>query len=279
MTFFKKHRILAVLCIVGAVLLITAIPLVWISAVQNETILLTSYTVTHEQIPASFEGKRIVQVTDLHNKDFGDKLIEAVSGQRPDIIVLTGDMISRDTTDATAAIEQIGRLTEIAPVFYVAGNHEGRSPLYASFAASLRAHGVTILEDRSVTWTVQDESVQLVGAYPPIFGTYLPRDIQPLVSEELYSIMLLHHPDLFEHAVACGADLVISGHTHGGQIRLPLIGAFYAPDQGLFPRYDVGRFEKDGSTLILSQGLGEAALMRILTPPELVTIVLDSPHT
>ncbi|MBQ3068413.1 MAG: metallophosphoesterase [Clostridia bacterium] len=278
MKFFQKHRALAVLSVLLAVLLAAVLILVLISVKQNETILVTDYTVSHEQIPASFEGKRIVQVTDLHNKDFGDQLPTKVAAQHPDVIVITGDMISRNSEEMQAAVRQIRALTPIAPVFYIAGNHEGRSPVYAAFSDALQECGVTVLENRGVTWEVNGEQVQLIGAFPPEFGTYLSRDLTPLIDESQYAIVLLHHPDQFPTAVDCGADLVLSGHTHGGQIRLPLIGALYAPEQGLFPTYDVGQFEKDGATLIVSQGLGEAALMRILTPPEIVVVTLDSPH-
>lgn len=267
-----------VLSVLFLAVLVTAVVCFFVSVEQNKSILLTSYTVSHAEIPAAFEGKRIVQVSDLHNKDYGEELTALVAAQEPDIIVITGDIISRKDKDITTAVRQAQALTTVAPVYYVTGNHEAFSSRRDDLLRALYDSGVTILNNCAIDWEIDGESVQLAGMFDPDFSAHLWRDFAPNVDEERYTILLLHRPDLFEDAAAFGADLVLSGHTHGGQIRLPLIGAVYAPNQGIFPKYDVGRFTSGDATMILCQGLGETYFMRILTPPELVVVTLDSPY-
>lgn len=261
-----------------AVLALSVVGVLGYSAWQNQTICLTEYTVTHKDIPAAFEGQRIVQITDLHNKDFGEELTALVKAQAPDILVITGDWISRDDTDLTVAKRQAKALIGIAPIYYVAGNHEAESALGEELLAYLEALGIEILENRAVEWTVEEETVQLIGMFDPEFSTHLWRDFAPNVNREQYSILLFHRPEYLEEAAQYGADLILTGHTHGGQIRLPLIGAVFAPNQGFFPTYDVGRFASGDTTMIVCQGLGESVAVRVLTPPELVVVTLDSPY-
>ncbi len=270
----KKWLLAAAIAIVtaGAIFVAT---LCGYSAHQNKTIHITEYTVKHEDIPAAFDGKRIVHLTDLHNKDFGDELVSTVRSLEPDIVVITGDWIGKVDKEIEAAKRQATALADIAPIYYVAGNHEAQTKLSDELWAHLREIGVTILENTSVLWEQDGEAIQLAGMYDPEFSTHLWRDFAPQVQEDLYTVLLFHRPEYIKEAASFGADLILSGHTHGGQIRLPLIGAVFAPNQGWFPRYDVGRFEENGTTMIVSQGLGESVYWRILTPPEIVVVTLE----
>lgn len=276
----KKRRWLKIAAILMAAVVLVcavgAIALITYSNKQNETIVVTPYTVSHPDIPAAFDGKKIVHLTDLHNKDHGEQLTELVIAADPDIIVITGDWIGKNDTDITPAKKQLDALVGIAPIYYVAGNHEAWAACQSELAAHLNACGVTVLQSDALLWEEDGEAVQIIGMFDPEFSKHLWRDMAPLVEEELYSIFLFHRPEYLEEAAGYGADLILCGHTHGGQIRLPLIGAVYAPNQGWFPQYDVGRFTCDDTTMILSQGLGESVYMRILTPPEMVVITLDA---
>lgn len=277
----KRHwKVLLIATAIMCTLAVLAAVVLYVYSVkQNQTIGVTRYTVSHEDIPAAFEGKRIVQLTDLHNKDFGDELTALVAAQSPDIIVITGDWIGYEDTDITPAKAQATALVGIAPTYYVTGNHEARSLLCDELLRHLESVGVTLLRNETTLWEENGESIQLIGTDDPEFSAHLFRDFAPMVNSDAYTVLLYHRPEYLDDAVGFGADLIFAGHTHGGQIRLPLIGAVYAPNQGFFPTYDVGRFDKDGATMILSQGLGESVYMRILTPPEIVVVTLDSPHT
>ncbi len=272
-----KKTVLAVLAGAALLCIVFVTTLLVYSAHQNQTIHVTAYTVTHAQIPASFEGKRLVQLTDLHNKDFGEELTELVRSLSPDVIVVTGDWIGKIDTDITVAKKQASALVGIAPIYYVAGNHEASTSLWPELEQHLRDIGFVILENEAVEWEEDGETIQLVGVFDPEFSTHLWRDYAPLVKDELYSVLLYHRPERIDEAVSFGADLVLSGHTHGGQIRLPWIGSVYAPNQGWFPAYDVGEYTFGDTTMIVGQGLGESVYFRVLTPPEVVVVTLDSP--
>lgn len=272
-----KRICLIAFAVVAALCVAFAAGLVIYSVQQNKTIRVSEYVVSHDDIPVTFDGKRIVQLSDLHNADFGGELTALVRSLAPDILVITGDWISKDDTDISVAKEQAKALVGIAPIYYVAGNHEARSSLWAELNTYLRDIGITVLDGEAVLWEENGETVQLVGIFDPEYSTHLWRDFAPLVQEDRYTVLLFHRPEYLEEAAQFGADLILSGHTHGGQIRLPLIGALYAPNQGLFPTYDVGRFETDDTTMIVSEGLGVSAYMRILAPPEVVVVTLK--HT
>ena len=272
----RKRRVLYVcIALIAAVAVFTATLFIY-SAEQNKTVIISEYTVEHDDIPAAFDGKRIVHLTDLHNKDLGGKLEELVAAQHPDIIVITGDWIGMMDEDITPAKEQVTGLAAIAPLYFVTGNHEKESPRWQELQAHLLSCGVTVLENKAVDWTIGGDTVQLIGVFDPEFSTHLWREFAPLVREEQYTVLLYHRPEYLEKAAEFDADLILSGHTHGGQIRLPLIGAVFAPNQGWFPKYDVGRFDIDDTTMIVGQGLGESVYFRILTPPEIVTVTLKT---
>jgi len=280
MTKSRKRLIwiLSILAVLIVLVAASAIALYLYSVEQNKTIQVTPYTVTDEKIPASFEGKRIVHLSDLHNKDFNGELARCVKAQQPDIILITGDWISRRDTDITAAKQEARELVDIAPTYFVAGNHEAWAPLWSELSEALAECGVYILSNESVLWEEEGEAIQLLGMFDTEFSTHIIRDAGPFAREDLYTVFLFHRPEYVEQAAEFEFDLMLSGHTHGGQMRLPLIGSVYAPNQGWFPKYDVGRFEVDDLTMIVTQGLGEATAMRILTPPEVVVVTLDSPH-
>ncbi|MBQ9414844.1 MAG: metallophosphoesterase [Clostridia bacterium] len=262
-----------------AVLLIgyTAAVLI-ISYEQNQTIVLTEYQIENSKIPASFDGRRIVQLSDLHAKDWGDQLVEKVIEAAPDIIVITGDWIDCYHDNIAPAQAYLPRLAAVAPIYYVAGNHEAYSKRARDLYDTLQSAGVTVLENKAVPWTIGAESVNLIGIFDPEFSTHIFRDLPPLVKEEQYNILLYHRPEKISECAQYGADLVIAGHAHGGQICFPLFGALYAPNQGLFPTYVKGVYHEGQMDEVVSVGLGESGSfpLRLLDPPEIVTIVLKT---
>ena len=254
----------------------------------NTQIGLTEYIVTSSKVPESFTCFEIAQISDLHNAELGEensKLLELLYEVEPHIIVLTGDLIDSRQTDIEIALDFAGKAAQIAPVYYVSGNHEARVPEYEELKMGLTEAGVTVLENQKVQITRDGESITLMGIQDPSFRTdYLFGDAESIsrqaISElqnesEDFTVLLSHRPELFELYVDTGVDLVFSGHAHGGQFRLPFIGGLVAPNQGFFPKYDAGLFKKENTTMIVSRGLGNSIIpFRINNSPEIVVAEL-----
>ena len=249
----------------------------------------TPYTVCSEEIPDSFHGYRIAQISDLHNAKMGKdnrKLLKLLKTADPDMIVITGDLIDSRNTKTDIAMDFVTEALKIAPCYYVSGNHEARVPEYATLKADMQAAGVVILEDTKTHITIDGQSICLIGLDDPSFETdYLNGDDVAIVTQKMtqllegedgFTILLSHRPELFDTYVQLGVDLVFSGHAHGGQVRLPFFGGVIAPNQGFFPEYDAGLFAKDGTTMIVSRGIGNSVIpVRVNNRPELVVVELQ----
>ena len=269
----------AVIC-----LILIAIWIVW----NNNQIKLTEYIITSSKVPDSFTCFEIAQVSDLHNAELGEensKLLELLSEVEPHIIVLTGDLIDSRHTDIEIALDFAGKAAQIAPVYYVSGNHEARVPEYEELKMGLTEAGVTVLENQKVQITRDGESITLMGIQDPSFRTdYLFGDAESISWQAIsglqnesdgFTVLLSHRPELFDVYVDTGIDLVFSGHAHGGQFRLPFIGGLVAPNQGFFPKYDAGRFDEGNTTMIVSRGVGNSIIpFRINNSPEIVVVEL-----
>ena len=272
------------LCVVAICLILLT---VWIVQ-SNRKLLITEYHVSSPGIPEAFDGFRFAQVSDLHNAEFGKEnsmLLMRLSQTDPDVIVLTGDLIDSHHTDLEIALDFAVKATQIAPVYYVAGNHEARVAEYEMLRLGLIEAGVTVLDDQRVQINLEDAHITLIGIKDPSFQTdYLFGDavsvarqtIQGLQNEaDGYTVLLSHRPELFDLYVNSEIDLVFSGHAHGGQFRLPFVGGLVAPNQGLFPKYDAGCFEENGTVMIVSRGVGNSIIpVRINNPPEIVAVEL-----
>ena len=247
------------------------------------------FQIKSESIPSSFDGLRIVHVSDLHNATFGKDnatLLEMIKVAEPDIIAVTGDVIDSRRTDTAVSAAFLKKALGIAPVYYVTGNHEFRIAQTESFINEIKALGVTVLENESLTLTKENDSITLCGIDDPTFaGEYLAdeeayvvaRHLEELQDNDSFTLLLSHRPEFFNLYAEYGFDLVLSGHAHGGQFRLPVVGGFIAPGQGLFPEYDSGLYEKDGTSMIVSRGIGNSIIpLRLFNRPEIITVVLNS---
>ena len=268
-----------------------AISLVVISAcilLGNTKLEITEYYVTSSRLPDSFDGFEIAQISDLHNAEFGDAnedLLRLLSQIKPDMIALTGDLIDSRQTDMDIALDFASKAVQVAPVYYVTGNHEARVPEYEQLKTGLVDLGVNVLENQKAQITRDGESITLMGIQDPSFRTdYLFGDAESVSRQAIsslqnesdgFTVLLSHRPELFDLYVDTGVDLVFSGHAHGGQFRLPFVGGLVAPNQGFFPKYDAGRFFEESTTMIVSRGVGNSIIpFRINNPPELVVIEL-----
>lgn len=278
-----KYIVLLSIVLIGPVISIWTI---W----SNTALMMSEILISSGRLPASFTGYRIAQVSDLHNAEFGENnapLLQMLSECQPDIIVITGDLIDAQHTDIGIALSFAQESVKIAPTYYVTGNHEASSSQYDALKTGLEDTGVIVLEDE-ITYLDRDgEIIALLGLADPNFTIKgdLFGEVPAMVStklknmceqESVYSILLSHRPELFETYAACGVDLVLSGHAHGGQFRLPFVGGLIAPDQGLFPRYDAGLFTASNTNMIVSRGLGNSIIpIRFNNRPEIVLIELE----
>ena len=258
--------------VIGVSLLVLLAWVLW----ANTALEVNEWRVQTEVLPASFDGFRIAQVSDLHNTSHWRDAVAALVLAQPDIIVLTGDLIDSRQTDVDSALEFVRAASEIAPCYYVTGNHESRVREWYSLRRGLLEAGVTVLENAKTEVIHEGEAITLLGLMDPAFGADSASVLEALTAgEEGFTILLSHRPELMELYAAYGVDLVFAGHAHGGQVRLPVVGGLIAPDQGLFPRYDEGMYRMEGTDMLVSRGVGNSILpLRINNRPEIVVAVL-----
>jgi len=250
---------------------------------QNTGLAVSTYSITNEKLPLEYNGMKIVQISDLQDAQFGKnniRLLEKIGKQKPDIIVITGDIIDCHRTDFNKAADFAEEAAKIAPVYYVNGNHEGVTGRYDVLKEMLVLSGVNVLDDEAV-YINDDKSVRIIGAMDPYFSNkeHTSDFINKTVAEnkECFNIVLCHRPEMFETYISAGANLTFCGHAHGGRIRLPLVGGIFAPHQGFFPKYTEGVHTKDGKSMVISRGLGNSTFpFRVFNRPEIVTVVLKS---
>lgn len=236
------------------------------------------YEIKDAALPAAFDGFKIAQVSDLHNAVFGknnSRLIKKVSDAQPDIIALTGDIVDENTKDFDAVTALIKELSAIAPCYYVTGNHEAWIYKdYIPFEKSASEFAL-FLHNSSEKIERDGEFIRIQGLDDPNYLYSFGDSVKKLSAEDGYKILLSHRPERFEDYVEGRFNLVLSGHTHGGQVRLPVIGAVVAPTQRFFPKYVSGLYSEGVTNMIVSDGLGTSVLpVRLNNPPEIVVIEL-----
>ncbi|MBQ6626401.1 MAG: metallophosphoesterase [Ruminococcus sp.] len=251
---------------------------------ENNTISLTQYDINSDKV-SNGNKLTIVHVSDLHNKEFGKdnkRLLKKIESCNPDIIAVTGDIIDSYHTDVDVAITFMQKASEIAPCYFIPGNHEQRVPdEYNTFKEELEGFNVTILENEAVEFTQKEDTFSLIGLIDPNFvfdypTGYISTQLSTLSADDNYTVLLSHRPEYFETYTSFDVDLVLSGHAHGGQFRIPFIGGLFAPDQGAFPKYDSGMFSDNNTEMIVSRGLGNSVFpFRLNNPPELITITIE----
>ena len=260
---------------------------------QNKHLETTHYTYAAEQLGADLEGYRIVQISDLHNAKFGknnQKLVDRIRECEPDMIVLTGDLVDSNHTNVDRAVQFVNEIVKICPVYYVTGNHEYwlEKSEYDELMSGLADAGVVILDNQVVEISRGDAKFRLVGLddrslSDGTLGTLLKdqagqkeetADNENSGEKEL-TVVLAHEPQYLARYAGTGVDLVLSGHAHGGQFRLPFVGGIVAPDQGFLPEYTAGEYYMNGTEMIVSRGLGNSVIpVRLFNYPEIVCVDL-----
>lgn len=274
----KKHPFIIIL---AALIIICAAALLY----SKYGLTVTRYEVASDRLPESFDGFRIVQLSDLHGSEFGEnniRLVRAVEEETPDIIVMTGDFINNDEEDVQNVQALVKQLVQIAPVYYVSGNHDWVSRYLETFSEMLDNEGAKYLRNEYVTLEREGEQIVLAGVEDPNGPADMikPDKLVDIINDNYpddFTIMLGHRNYWAESYPNLKVDIILCGHSHGGIVRLPGIGGLFDTDRDFFPEFDSGLFPSGRYSMIVSRGLGNAVpVPRFLNTPEIVTLILNT---
>lgn len=246
--------------------------LFWFVWFSNNKIQTTRLFIKAENAPE--KGLKIAHISDLHGKTFGRDncvLLDKILAERPDMICITGDVIHKyRRKDIAVAFNFVSACSAVAPVYYVSGNHEMRSTYYREFRKQLMAAGATVLDDRG-----EEADIFITGVNCASLKKGTAEKIAP--PQGKFSLLLAHMPHFFQSYARGGYDLVLCGHAHGGQWRVPFtrIG-IYAPGQGFLPKYTSGVYKSGKTAMVVSRGLGNSECpLRLFNRPELVVVEIE----
>lgn len=281
----QKHRIISYIVIVILIgVFLFAVDLI----LSQKYISVTRYRYQNPEIKHSF---KIVDLTDLHNFQYGDencRLINKVKNESPDVIFLTGDMLNADEERTDILMNLIQQLVNIAPVYASLGNHEIEYMQLSgnrNLIAQMEEAGATVLDKKYIDIEIKNQKVRLGGIYGYVLSSDDKEDPEHTFMEKFqdtdrFKILLSHMPEgllLWKSMEYWDVDLVFSGHVHGGQMRIPFVGGLYDPEEGFFPTYTKGMYECGNGTMVLSAGLGSSrGIPRVNNLPELVVCEIDS---
>ncbi len=253
---------------------------------QNHRIDVSAYVLTYPHLPAAFDGVTLLHLSDIHNGIFPvkeeERLQRVLSRASVDYILITGDLIDRRKPNAPSALRYAEQWLSAAPVYFVSGNHEARCPEGQRFVKSLQQIGIQVLDLKKTVLKRKGQRVLLAGVPDPyVYGSeragraYIQDALSLTTPREDFMLLLAHRPEYLSLYNRMGADLVLSGHAHGGQIRLPGLGGLYAPGQGWLPRYTSGTTTFGDTTMVVSRGLGSSVFpQRLFNRPEVGIIQL-----
>lgn len=268
----KKHRwILPVLAILVVLTLIAL----------DERLILRTYTVVSPKLTAEV---RLAVVTDFHSSDNADDVVAMVTSCAPDAVLMVGDMFDDDIANRPTerTLSLMRQLSAQYPCYYVSGNHEAWTGEMDALYQQTEEAGVTVLRMSSGVLTVRGQRIALCGVPDPYEMVFSGApDTEEQLRQALedvdladFTVLLAHRPELLAKYAQFPLDLVVSGHAHGGQVRIPgVLNGLYAPNQGWFPKLAGGAYTQDGTTLIVSRGLAvRTRLPRIFNRPEVVLV-------
>lgn len=247
---------------------------------QNNALTESTYYYDVSGIDPKLAGMKIAQVSDLHNKKFGKEqktLLKKLENYQPDVIFVTGDVVDANHTNIEVAMDFLKGAVEIAPVYFVVGNHEMwlDTQVLANLREQMEAVGVYYMDNECLSIPYGETTYNLMGLdVDNLYGNRLDQCLESENKEKL-TILLAHEPQYFQRYCDLNMDLVFSGHAHGGQVRLPFFGGLVAPDQGFFPKYTEGTYIENATTMVVSRGLGNSIIpVRVFNFPEIVYVEL-----
>lgn len=281
----KKHRGRG--CLTALIILaLIAVAAAFLIKDSREDLEISRYEVNSKKLPESFDGFKIVQLSDLHGAEFGEDgmgLVEKVKELEPDMIALTGDFVT-DEGDLAAVKKLAGRLTELCPVYFVSGNHEFGSGLAVKVRNILERAGVKYLSNEYLTISRGEDEILLGGVEDPLaYADMLsPDELAQKMNDaapDAFKILLGHRNYWMTEYPELPVDLIFCGHAHGGLIRIPGVGGLIGTDRRLFPDFDAGEYNNGRYTLIVSRGLGNSVpIPRVFNRPEIVCVELSSAY-
>lgn len=271
--------------LVGLALLLAAVWGGFTLSAKGQSFTESFYQVKSDKLTSNV---RIVQLSDLHLREFGEnnsELVAQITALQPDIIAITGDMTDKLVDDYSVVTDLCAQLVEIAPVYYVPGNHEWGKIVFdhSAIRSDLEALGVHFLADKTETLEVNGNTIAIGGIAeaPASYEKYANEYAEGFEQLDCFKLLLVHYPEYFTEDGALAnaqVDLALCGHTHGGQIRIPGIGGLYTPDQGFLPKMTEGVHRVGSAYVIISRGLGDGKdkiIPRINNAPELVVVDLN----
>lgn len=281
----KKHRGRG--CLTALIILaLIAAAAAFLIKDSREDLEISRYEVASQKLPESFDGFKIVQLSDLHGAEFGEdgmELVDKVGSLEPDMIALTGDFVT-DEGDLAAVEKLAARLVKLCPVYFVSGNHEFGSGLAIKVRNILERAGVKYLSNEYLTLNRGDDEILLGGVEDPLaYADMLsPDELAQKMNDaapDAFKILLGHRNYWMTEYPELPVDLIFCGHAHGGLIRIPGVGGLIGTDRRLFPDFDAGQFNNGRYTLIVSRGLGNSVpIPRIFNRPEIVCVELSSAY-
>ncbi|MEF2812448.1 MAG: metallophosphoesterase [Oscillospiraceae bacterium] len=277
----KKHRGRG--CLTALIILaLIAAAAAFLIKDSRDDLEISRYEVKSQKLPESFDGFKIVQLSDLHGAEFGEDgmgLVEKVKELEPDIIALTGDFVT-DEGDLAAVEKLAARLTELCPVYFISGNHEFGSGLAVKVRNILERAGVKYLSNEYLTISRGEDGILLGGVEDPLaYADMLsPDELAQKMNDaapDAFKILLGHRNYWMTEYPELPVDLIFCGHAHGGLIRIPGVGGLIGTDRRLFPDFDAGEYNNGRYTLIVSRGLGNSvSIPRVFNRPEIVCVEL-----
>lgn len=279
--------------IVGVLIILLVIDIIY----ENKHLAINHYTIENNKIPKNFHDKKFVVLADLHGNSYGknnEKLLNKIYEVDPDFIIVAGDMlVASKSYNDKVAFSLLKTLAKRYQIYYGFGNHEQRIMLEGEhhhkeinhYLHKLSSEGVHFLKNSNFDLTINDEMIRITGLnidkqyykrgkQNPFAKDYLKKNIGKS-NNQCYNILIAHNPSYFKDYVNWGADLILSGHIHGGLIRLPFLGGLLSPMYRFFPKYDSGRFEMMNKVMLVSRGLGMHTIkIRVNNHPELMVIHL-----
>lgn len=258
---------------------------------ENNVLEITRLQLTMNRLPQGFNKFRIVHLSDLHNKQYGKSnwiLTSLIKIIKPDLIVITGDLINIGYNIESNIQIYMKNIKQIAPVYYVTGNHEASNKSFLNLQKNMEENGIKVLRNSSDKIERNGDAIHIIGIDDPVATgidendfsrKFLDRELDEVLNKndaDMFKILLVHRPEHFSLYAEYGIDLIFAGHAHGGQIRLPFIGGLIAPGQGLFPMYTSGRYVIESSIMVVSRGLGNSSFQqRFFNHPEIVVVTLN----